>query len=165
MSKFRDNLRVIPKGAKLTAWIVSLGLATFILCMALFAPQGNEPLPTAAKVFLPTFAFAITLTIIMLIGYVYGDAKRRGMRYIMWTLLAIFVPDAIGIILYFILRDPLPLICPKCGTSVLSKYTFCPACGTSVKPVCPQCGKPIELAWCNCANCGSKLPGVPMQMA
>ncbi len=45
--------------------------------------------------------------LVLLIGYVYADAKRRGMRYVMWTLLAIFIPNAIGIILYFVMRDPL----------------------------------------------------------
>ena len=31
----------------------------------------------------------------------------------LWTLLAIFIPNAIGIILYFILRDPVPVPCPS----------------------------------------------------
>ncbi|MFZ0636584.1 MAG: sigma-70 family RNA polymerase sigma factor [Candidatus Acidiferrales bacterium] len=90
---------------------------------------------------------------------------RRGMRHVMWTLLAIFIPDGIGMILYFILRDPPPVTCPSCRSNVLSKYTFCPNCGTSLKPICPQCGKPVELTWSNCGNCGSKLPGITPRTA
>lgn len=161
MSKLQDNLRVIPTPAKVTAWILSLAATVFVLVVTNTAPD----VPMPAKVLLPIFMFAVVFTLAMLIGYVYGDARRRGMRYIMWTLLAIFVPDAIGIILYFILRDPLPVSCPKCHTSVLSKYAFCPACGTPVKPMCPQCGKPVEPAWSNCAYCGTKLPGVPQSAA
>jgi hypothetical protein len=57
------------------------------------------------------------LVFVLLIGYVNGDARRRGMRYVLWTLLAIFIPNAIGIILYFVLRDPLMRVCQQCGTA------------------------------------------------
>ena len=61
-----------------------------------------------------------------LLGYVYGDARRRGMRYVMWTLLAFFIPNGIGVILYFILRDPMPTYCSKCGASAKAAHAFCP---------------------------------------
>jgi RNA polymerase subunit RPABC4/transcription elongation factor Spt4 len=89
---------------------------------------------------------------------VYADAKRRGMRYVMWTVLAIFIPNAIGIILYFILRDPLMKPCPGCSQVLKSGYTFCPHCGTSLLPTCPNCGRSVELGWANCPACGTKLP-------
>jgi len=165
MSKFAENLGVIPRAAKLTASIISLGLAALVLYLCSYPPPGSKPLPRAAMVFLPILAFAIQFAFIMFIGYVYGDAKRRGMRYVMWTLLAIFVPYMIGIILYFSLRDPLPSTCPKCSASVLSRLTFCPSCGTTVKPVCPQCGKQVETGWHNCGHCGAKLPDVPQREA
>jgi len=165
MSKFQEILGVIPRAAKLTAGIISLGLAALVLYIAFYPPRGSKPLPAGGTVFLPILTFAIPFTIIMFYGYVYGDAKRRGMRHVMWTLLAIFIPNAIGIILYFILRDPLPFICPKCSASVLSRFTFCPSCGTPVKPVCPQCGNRIEIGWSNCGHCGRKLPDVPQRAA
>jgi hypothetical protein len=158
MSKFQDNIRIIPRAAKVTAWIVSLGFGLALGILVTHPPDG-KPVPLAAKILMPFFIFVAALVYIHLIGYVYGDAKRRGMRYVMWTLLAIFIPDAIGIILYFILRDAMPVTCPSCGTSVLSKFTFCPNCGTSVKPTCPHCGKAVELGWTHCAHCGSTLPG------
>ena len=164
MSKFTDNLAVIPRVAKVTAWIVALGFGAGIAYLVNFPPDG-KPIPPAAKLVMPFLVGVVMLVLIHLIGYVYGDAKRRGLRYVMWTLLAIFVPDSIGIILYFILRDPLPMSCPKCGTSVLAKYTFCPSCGTSVKPTCSQCGKPVEVTWKNCGHCGASLPGVPQRSA
>ena len=43
-------------------------------------------------------------------GFIYADAKRRRMRHVMWAWLAL-VPYFIGVILYFILRDPLPTPC------------------------------------------------------
>ena len=165
MSKFHEILGVIPRGAKTAAGIISLGLAACVLYMAFYPPRGSKPMPAGGAVFLPILAFAIPFAIIMFFGYVYGDARRRGMRYVMWTLLAIFVPNAIGIILYFILRDPLPSTCPKCSASVPSKFTFCPSCGIPVKPVCSQCGNRVETGWRNCGHCGAKLPDVPQQEA
>ena len=57
----------------------------------------------------------------------------------MWTLLAIFIPDAIGVILYFILRDPLMKPCPGCSQVLKSGYTSGPHCGMLLLPTCPNC--------------------------
>lgn len=158
MSKLYEILNVIPRAAKAAAAIVSLGLTTLLVYIMLHPAEGGQPLPLAAEVLMPVVVFAFLFLLIMLYGYVYGDAKRRGMRYVMWTLLAIFVPYAIGIILYFILRDPLPSVCRTCGANVLAKHAFCPNCGTAARPVCPQCGKSVDLDWSNCGFCGTKLP-------
>ena len=94
---------------------------------------------------------------VVLIGYIYGDAKRRQMRHVMWTLLAIFVPHAIGMIFYFILRDPPPKTCPGCGHVEKARFPFCPHCGTLMQPTCPECDKPVESTWANCASCGQRI--------
>ena len=78
--------------------------------------------------------FSILLPMILagyalLMGYIYGDARRRGMRYVMWTLLAIFLFNGIGIILYFILREPLQVYCSRCGAGVQPSHAFCRAAG------------------------------------
>jgi len=100
---------------------------------------------------LPSFVF------VLLIGYVNGDARRRGMRHVLWTLLAIFIPNAIGIILYFILRDPPLRNCPKCGTAVQGGFAFCPACGTAMSQTCPECRHAVEPSWSHCPSCGGAL--------
>jgi len=94
---------------------------------------------------------------VLLIGYVYADARRRGMNAVLWTLLAIFIPSAIGIILYFILRDPLAVPCPGCGTPARKGHAFCASCGAAVRRACPQCRQPVEAAWRNCPSCGAPL--------
>ena len=47
-------------------------------------------------------------------------------------LLAIFIPNALGIILYFVLREPMMTPCPQCSTLVKPGFAFCPACGTKL---------------------------------
>ena len=43
---------------------------------------------------------------LLLIGYINRDAKRRGMSPTLWTIVAVLIPNGLGIILYFILRQP-----------------------------------------------------------
>jgi len=159
MSRFREELRVIPTAAWVVAVLLYLALAAVLTAIVKFGGDpGLTSAPLPLKVLFAGGIPIILFVLVALIGYVNGDAQRRGMRRLMWTLLAIFVPDGIGIILYFILRDPMPVPCPACGAKVLSKFIFCPHCGTAVQPTCPYCGKAVEHAWTNCPHCGTKLP-------
>jgi RNA polymerase subunit RPABC4/transcription elongation factor Spt4 len=70
---------------------------------------------------------------------------------------AIFVPNALGIILYFILREPILGACTRCGTLAKAEYAFCPKCGEARGPACPRCRKAVEQGWTVCAYCGARL--------
>jgi hypothetical protein len=99
----------------------------------------------------------IVLVYTVMAGYIYADARRRGMRYVMWTLLAIFVPNALGIILYFVLRDPMMISCPVCSAQIRQGFAFCPSCGATTTHACPSCRKPVDSHWSHCVACGAKL--------
>ena len=156
MSPFRQELQVIPRAAWTIAFVVYLLLATGI-AIALGVHSEVDHLPLVLRVLLPIFPPLLVFLPCAIFGYIYGDAKRRGMRYVMWTLLAMFIPTAMGIILYFLLREPLPKSCATCGSLVLAKFAFCPQCGTEVQRACPACRKPVDSTWSNCAHCGTKL--------
>jgi RNA polymerase subunit RPABC4/transcription elongation factor Spt4 len=79
------------------------------------------------------------------------------MRHVFWTWLSILVPNAIGIILYFIFREPRLISCSKCGAKGKQTFTFCPACGAELQPACPSCRRAIEAHWANCPYCGGRL--------
>ncbi|HXN26691.1 MAG TPA: zinc ribbon domain-containing protein [Candidatus Acidoferrales bacterium] len=159
MSRFKQELRVIPRALRIIVAFVLLGLSSAFTLFVMFSHDpGLAHTPGAAKLLMIVGVGIVPAIWLLLIGYVYSDAKRRGMRYVMWTLLAIFIPNAIGIILYFILRDPLMKPCPGCSQVLKSGYTFCPHCGTSLLPTCPNCGRGVELGWANCPACGTKLP-------
>lgn len=158
MSRFSEEMKVIPKGARITAMLTYLAVTFAFLMFVMFGhDSGVAKMPEIGKVLMIVFPGVVLAIYVLLIGYVYADAKRRGMRYVMWMLLAIFIPDAIGIILYFILRDPLMKPCPKCAQILKPGYTFCPHCGTSLMPTCPNCGRSVELGWANCPHCGTGL--------
>jgi len=157
------NVNLIPRVSWIVAFLFYVGLAVLAWFLVPTDPEMAH-WPRAGQL---AFIFLLPLIFLIwipLLGYVYGDAKRRGMRYVMWTLLAVFVPDFIGIILYFILRDPLPAECASCHTVVLAKFAFCPNCGATMRPVCAQCGKTLDQAWRNCGYCGAKVPAIHTSM-
>ena len=159
MSRFKEELKVIPGTARFIAALCYIVAAVACAAFVVFShDQGLANTPAVGKGFMIVAIGIVPALYALLIGYVYADAKRRGMRYVMWVLLAIFIPDAIGIILYFILREPLMKPCPGCSQVLKSGFTFCPYCGTSLLPTCPSCGRGVERAWANCPSCGTKLP-------
>ncbi len=159
MNDARSKTSVIPKLAYVLAGIVYV--AGYLVMRYAAFPSAPESVnwPEGGKILLSLLVPLIAVVYILLIGYIYGDSKRRLMRAWLWTLLAIFIPNAIGIILYFFMRDPMPFYCSKCGASVKSAYTFCPNCSTPLRPTCAQCGRGIERGWKHCPHCGAAAPG------
>ncbi|HET9400214.1 MAG TPA: zinc ribbon domain-containing protein [Candidatus Acidoferrales bacterium] len=154
---FWKNLAIIRPVAWIIAILFFAGMQS-LFWLVIFPngdPHETAKMPLELKIFLPTLASSIFFIWALLVGFVYADAKRRAMRYVMWTLLAAFVPNAIGIILYFLMRDPLPSPCPKCGLLVKGSFSFCPRCGTELMRACRVCKKKLEPGWVNCAYCGA----------
>jgi len=157
MSRLREEMQVIPRGA----WVIAILAYLVLVACAFYLFIPNDPnfigWPGWA---LPLFAGVLPLFLavyILLIGYVNGDARRRGMRRVMWTLLALFIPNAIGIILYFILREPLQRGCPNCGTMLSHGFAFCSKCGTALAHACPECRSAVQPEWSHCTKCGARL--------
>ena len=161
MTRFEEEWALVPAGARWTAVLVSLAVA-FLMAGIFLLPPIAERDPTAILVSSPFFLLtligaAFLGAYVLLVGYVYGDARRRGMNHVLWTLLAIFIPNAIGIILYFILREPIPVPCPSCEAPARKGHAFCAGCGAAVRAACPSCRQPVEAGWRNCARCGVAL--------
>jgi RNA polymerase subunit RPABC4/transcription elongation factor Spt4 len=145
--------RVIPFGGWVAAGIVFLLFFVLLSLVLIQAQDVPVPVMFITSILAPLGLAGYTL----LIGYVYGDARRRGMRYVMWTLLAIFLFNGIGIILYFILREPLQVYCSRCGAGVQPSHAFCPRCGGGVQPACQACHRILQPGWTHCAWCGNQL--------
>jgi RNA polymerase subunit RPABC4/transcription elongation factor Spt4 len=95
---------------------------------------------------------------LLLIGYVNRDAGRRGMSRALWTTVSVLVPNGLGIILYFILRQPVVGNCPQCGHGVQHGFNFCPQCNYKLSPSCPQCQRMVSPEDAYCPFCGTSLP-------
>lgn len=143
----------IPTGAWITAGV--LAFLVFALMNLLFLRDPNAP--AVARVLAPLSGAVLLAGYAVLLGYIYGDARRRGMRYVAWTFLAALAPSAIGIILYFILRNPLMVHCTRCGCGIQPGFAYCPRCGAPMSATCRQCNRAAESGWTHCAWCGGKL--------
>lgn len=113
--------------------------------------------PRAVRPLLGLLAGVGAAAYVLLIGYVNRDSKRRGMSPLLWTLVAILVPNLLGILLYFVLRQPLVHACPQCGNAVRAEFNFCPRCGSKLAPSCPQCQRIVGLNDDYCPSCGTAL--------
>jgi hypothetical protein len=159
MTRFEEEWALVPEGARWAAVLACLAVAALTGSVFL-GPAIASKDSTAILVMSPPSSRSrrgLLGAFVLLVGYVYGDARRRGMNHVMWTLLAIFIPNAIGIILYFILRDPVPVCCPSCGALARKGHAYCAGCGAAVRPACPQCRQPTEPGWRNCARCGAAI--------
>lgn len=150
---FMDEVRIISRG------IVSIAILGFLLtALAVFANlAGKGPLPIAVVVPGAIVAGTAVACYILLIGYINKDAGRRGMSRALWTLIAIFVPNALGIVLYFILRKPRISHCPQCSALVEPGFGYCPRCRCRLTPLCPQCQRSINASDKYCPYCGGDL--------
>lgn len=161
MSRFDQEWALVPAGARWTAALVALAFTALmagIFLLPALAEHSMKAFLILSPFFLLTLLGAVPIAIyVLLLGYVWGDARRRGMSHVMWTLLALFIPSAVGIILYFILRDPVPVPCPSCGALARKGHAYCANCGAGVRAACPQCRQPVEAGWRNCASCGHAL--------
>lgn len=153
MSRLREEFQVIPKAIRV---IAILAPGTFATLIFLFAPE-----PFHVRVLMGAVLASLFCLYLLLVGYVYADSKRRGMRPVLWTLIVVFVPSAIGFLAYFLLREDILTPCGRCGTPARREFAFCPDCGEPLRRACPECRNPVEPFWAHCAHCGLTLAATP----
>ena len=175
-AKFREELRVIPR------WLVRTCIALYLLAVVIglavnihnFQTNGpifpdetlrNQPAASCALLLLVITAGAIAISIFLfMLGYVYRDAKRRDMNPVLWTLLVLILSPAyllIGLIIYLLVREPLPYNCPQCATTVNARFNFCPNCKYNLHPACPQCQREVSDNDKFCPFCATELTHAP----
>lgn len=179
-TRFRDELRVVPYWLRITCavlYVLAVGIGITVNLGRGFmhshgAGMGAELWPWVFRdnPVMASFSIAGVITLfaifitsfLFLLGYVYRDAKRRGMHAGLWLLLILVLSPAylgIGFLLYFFMREPLPYACPNCAAMVGARYNFCPNCKTNLHPACPQCKQPVVETDKFCPNCACELKG------
>jgi hypothetical protein len=145
----------------LYVWIVLLLLAWsgLIYCYdngtVIFAsPSDRNPFVLTMLLIGSLLGISALLAAVGLWVYVYRDSGLRGMNQLLWTLIAIFTPNMLGIIIYFIVRKPLLMGCPNCSAQVDPQLIHCPHCGKPLKKKCPTCNAVLENNFLYCGTCG-----------
>jgi len=158
---FRAEFRVIPRRlVRVVLGLFMLGIAAGFYA-GLYAPLSYIAQPLARRVpanlIFVMLVTAVLCAVILFYGYIAADAKRRGMSPTLWLLVSLLVPYLIGAILYFVIREPLPLNCPQCGRAVNPHFNFCPGCQFNLRPNCSQCRRAIRAGDRFCPHCGAAL--------
>jgi hypothetical protein len=171
--RFWNELRIIPR------WLFVLAAMLYVLALVIALavniaqsrnPNGNEMFPPELRdnPALAQLALSGLITLVALcfaffifmIAYVNRDASRRGMNSALWTILVIvFLPTwgLIGLVIYLLMREPLPYPCPECATTVNARFNFCPNCKCNLHPACPQCKREVGELDKFCPHCGNDL--------
>ena len=157
--RFSDEIRLVPR------WLFYLVIGLFIAAQVVvqianvFEPfTGVPPRWAPLALFGVVTAAGIPIAcLLLLFGYINRDAKRRGMHSALWTLLVILVPYLIGVIIYFLMREPLTFNCPQCGVVVSARFNYCPGCSCNLHPTCPQCKHEVREGDQFCPHCAYRL--------
>ncbi len=153
-TRSKDEIRIFAPWAYTLFTIVFLTI--LVLFVTIVAMDPKAP-PFVIRCLLGMLAGAVLGCYAVLIGYVNQDAGRRGMSRLLWTLIAIFVPNGLGIVLYFVLRKPRAVTCPQCNAEVEPGFSFCPRCRNRLRPACPHCQRSVDLGDKFCPYCGGAL--------
>lgn len=153
-TRFSDEIRLISPVAYFIALVAFVGMQ--VLFATVVAHDQNAP-PALARAAIGIAAGSVVAIYILLLGYVNRDAGRRGMSRTLWTLVAIFVPNALGIVLYFILRKPRLSVCPRCSTELDAGFSFCPKCRFCLQPICAHCQRSVAGGDVYCPFCGGAV--------
>ena len=172
--RFWEEFKLVPRGLiwiVVVLYLIAVGIAVTVnLNPALhdgdmFPPElrGHPVVQSFALAGIVTAVAFFFAFFIFLVGYVNRDAKRRGMNSGLWTFLVMVLSPAyfaIGFIIYFLMRQPLPYNCPQCATTVDARYNFCPNCKCNLHPSCPQCKQGVVEGDKYCPYCAQELgPG------
>jgi Double zinc ribbon len=147
------EIKVIP------AWAWALALVIFVSAQVFFNYFARIPngLDAWVAVLAGIAAGVGGACYVLFIGYISRDAQRRGMSALIWVLVAIFVTNGLGVILYFLLRQPISGRCPQCAGAVQPGFGFCPHCSYQLSRQCVQCHREVRLNDIYCPSCGSAL--------
>jgi Double zinc ribbon len=126
MNRFSDGVRIISPVAWIIATLVAVAMFACLFFVAIPHDAKLSHWPFAGAVAFAIWPGALLFLLVMLAGYVNADARRRGMRHVLWTQgRANFA------------------FCPQCGAELTRA---CPACKRSVDPGwsrCAYCGSAL----------------------
>jgi Phospholipase_D-nuclease N-terminal len=132
--KIRNFLSVVPQAVKRWALVIAGCVVLIGLAVGYHAAASQTANLGAGVRTMFIFGGAglfgvVIATWLVCLGFVYGDARQRAMRPVLWVLVAALFPHLLGFLLYFVLRQPIALPCAHCGQTVPLNQRFCAWCG------------------------------------
>jgi len=166
--RFLAEIHIIPKWLKILCTILYVVAVAVGVAVMIKAPDArphdirdDAALSVLAIIGIITGISLVFAASILMLGYVNRDAKRRGMNSALWTwFVLLMLPTSVGIIgliIYLLVREPLPYPCPRCSKPVGPRFNFCPNCKCNLYPACPNCKKEIAETDKFCPYCATEL--------
>ena len=153
-TRSKDEIRIFAPWAYYL--FTSILLIVTVLFVTIVGRDHNAP-RLVVRCLMGVLAGTVGGCYAVLIGYINQDSGRRGMSRLLWTLMAIFVPNGLGIVLYFVLRKARTAHCPQCNAEVEPGFSFCPRCRNRLQPTCPHCQRSVGPGNKFCPYCGGGL--------
>jgi hypothetical protein len=132
VSMKRRFLSVVPKAVQ--HWAVAIVAAGVLIGLVVgyrAAGQGDLVPGIFAAGGAGLAGSVLVATWLLCLGFVFADARQRAMPPVLWTLVAMLVPNLLGFLLYFAIRKPLTVACPGCGRAIPMDQPFCSWCGSA----------------------------------
>jgi hypothetical protein len=129
-------LNVVPKAVRV--WAVAILAAAVLIGLAVGGSAVADGAALQTMFAYAAAALAVGIVIaswLLCLGFVFADARQRGMRAIGWTLVAMLMPNLLGFLLYFVIRRPLAEPCVSCSRAIPVDQPFCSWCGSSRAPL------------------------------
>ncbi|HEY1647369.1 MAG TPA: zinc ribbon domain-containing protein [Terracidiphilus sp.] len=150
-----DEQRIIP------VWSIVVAALAFLIVEYywwVIAPtqRHHEPPALGLRLYFNLSWGLLAALYVLMVGYISKDAPRRAMSTRFWMLVCL-VPGGIGVVLYFLLRQPEVSRCPACGTQVQSDFHFCPQCNYQLTANCGNCFRTVRATDQFCTRCGHEL--------
>ena len=151
-----EDERMIP------LWSIAAAVAVFVLVEYywwIVAPQQRHHAPPALwlRIYFNLSWGLLASLYFLMIGYISKDAPRRAMSTRLWMLACFVMPGGIGLVLYFLLRQPEISLCPACSTHVQNDFHFCPQCNYQLRANCGNCFRTVRTSDLYCTRCGHEL--------
>src|SRR6266403_1324188 len=146
--RLREEIKIVPKWVIWTCvvlWLLAIAIGTLINLSGVngetFPPDlaGHPVFASLALAGIITLVAIIITIWLMALGYVYRDARRRGMNGGLWLLLCML------------------LSWPFCSIMVGARFNFCPNCKCNLHPSCPNCKREVAESDKFCPYCAQDL--------
>jgi hypothetical protein len=160
-SSITEEVKLIPR------WSIAIAALVFVFMQYLYwvilpAYRVAYHVRPIAAPFGVRFYFALSWSTlaalyVLMVGYVSRDAPRRNMSTRLWVVICLAMQGGIGLVLYFLLRQPVVARCPSCGASIHTEFHFCPQCAYQVSAACGNCYRGVRVTDVYCVYCGHGL--------
>ena len=144
-------------GSLLLAGATGMAVGGVLAVAGVVSTQGNY-LPLSLGLCVASLFPAL---LFMGAGWVYSDARRRGLNAGLWALLCLVLfPYLLGFVIYVVMvlvRDQRMAVCPRCSARLGGNLAFCTVCGTQLQRTCAQCGAKLPQEAAFCGSCGTAV--------